>query len=75
MIPSNIIIIPTYNEELNIGILLEILKSDFSDFFILVIDDSPNELTKKTFDNHKYSWKERDHHILLLSYWRYCVLI
>ena len=53
MIPSNIIIIPTYNEELNIGILLEILKSDFSDFFILVIDDSPNELTKKTFDNHK----------------------
>jgi len=49
----NIIIIPTYNEELNLGNLLEKLKSNFSDFFLLVIDDSPNDLTQKIFENHK----------------------
>ena len=50
---KNIIIIPTYNEELNLGLLLEKLKSVFSGFSILVIDDSPNDLTKKNFENHK----------------------
>tara|TARA_Y100000590_G_C15737873_1_gene1019229 strand:- start:3922 stop:4629 length:708 start_codon:yes stop_codon:yes gene_type:complete len=49
----NIIIIPTYNEELNLGDLLEKLKSLFSDFFLLVVDDSPNNLTQKIFENHK----------------------
>ena len=49
----NIIIIPTYNEELNLGNLLEKLKSAFPDFFLLIIDDSPNNLTKKMFENHK----------------------
>ena len=43
----NIIIIPTYNEELNLGNLLEKLKGAFPDFFLLIIDDSPNNLTKK----------------------------
>ena len=48
-----LIIIPTYNEELNLGDLLEKLKSLFSDFFLLVVDDSPNNLTQKIFENHK----------------------
>ena len=49
----NIIIIPTYNEELNLGNLLEKLKNYFPDFFLLIIDDSPNDLTKKMFEQHK----------------------
>ena len=49
----NIIIIPTYNEELNLGNLLEKLKNYFPDFFLLIIDDSSNDLTKKMFEQHK----------------------
>ena len=50
---SHIIILPTYNEELNIGDILKKLRNEFSDFFILVVDDSPNDLTKKEFEKYK----------------------
>ena len=50
---SHIIILPTYNEELNIGNILEKLKKEFSEFFILVVDDSSNDLTKKEFEKYK----------------------
>ena len=50
---KNIIIIPTYNEELNLGNLMKKLKEIFPDFFILVIDDSPNDLTRQTFESYK----------------------
>ena len=38
---SKIIILPAYNEDSNIGEMMEILKSDFPDFRVLIIDDSP----------------------------------
>ena len=50
---SHIIILPSYNEELNIGNILEKLKKEFSEFFILVVDDSSNDLTKKEFEKYK----------------------
>lgn len=51
---SKIIILPTYNEEENLKKLIEIFKRDYSDFYLLIIDDSPNDLTKKIFDQCKY---------------------
>tara|TARA_B100000029_G_C17320839_1_gene868029 strand:- start:163 stop:876 length:714 start_codon:yes stop_codon:yes gene_type:complete len=51
---SKIIILPTYNEEDNLEKLIEIFKRDFPDFFLLVVDDSPNNLTKETFDKSNY---------------------
>ena len=50
---SHIIILPTYNEELNIGNILKKLRNEFSDFFILVVDDSQNDLTRKEFERYK----------------------
>jgi len=50
---NHIIILPSYNEELNIGNMLENLRKEFSNFFILVIDDSSNDLTKKEFEKYK----------------------
>ena len=62
---KNIIVIPTYNEELNLGNLMKKLKEIFPDFFILVIDDSPNDLTRQTFESYKNdkeqgNWQELD---------------
>ena len=51
---SKIIILPTYNEEDNLEKLIKIFKDDFPDFFLLVVDDSPNDLTKKIFDKCNY---------------------
>ena len=50
---NNIIIIPTYNEELNLGNLLRKIRKIFPSFFILILDDSPNDFTKNVFENHK----------------------
>ena len=52
---NKIIIIPTYNEELNLDNLLRKIKKIFPNFFILVVDDSPNDFTKNVFENHKNS--------------------
>ena len=52
---NKIIIIPTYNEELNLDNLLRKIKKIFPNFFILVVDDSPNDFTKNVFENYKNS--------------------
>ena len=51
---SKIIILPAYNEDSNIGEMMEILKSDFPDFRVLIIDDSPNDLTKNMYTKNEY---------------------
>lgn len=51
---SKIIILPAYNEDSNIGEMMEILKNDFPDFRVLIIDDSPNDLTKNMYIKNEY---------------------
>jgi|TARA_B110000881_G_C18493169_1_gene472890 dolichol-phosphate mannosyltransferase len=51
---DTIIIIPTYKEELNIGLLIEKIKNDYPDIFILVVDDSPDGLTKLAVEQVDY---------------------
>ncbi len=52
---NTIIIIPVYNEELNIRNLIINLKKNYKDIFILVIDDSKNYLTVNEFKKINYS--------------------
>ena len=51
---SKIIILPAYNEDSNLDEMLDILKKYFPDFFVLIIDDSPNNLTKNKFIKNEY---------------------
>ena len=51
---KTIIIIPTYKEELNIGLLIEKIKNDYPDIFILVVDDSPDKLTQLAVEQINY---------------------
>ena len=48
------IIIPTYNEEENIGKLVESIKSFVPNSEIFVVDDSINDLSKRTLENKSF---------------------
>ena len=48
------VIIPTYNEEENIGKLVESIKSFVPNSEIFVVDDSINEDTKKILENKSF---------------------
>ena len=48
------VIIPTYNEEENIGKLVESIKSCVPNSEIFVVDDSSNDLTKKILENKSF---------------------
>ena len=51
---NTIIIIPAYNEELNIRNLIIKLKEKYKDIFVLVVDDSLNNLTSEEFKKTNY---------------------
>jgi len=51
---SKIIVLPTYNEEENLGKVLETLKNNYPEFFLLVVDDSDNDLTENLFNKFNY---------------------
>ena len=48
------VIIPTYNEEENIGKLVESIKFFVPNSEIFVVDDSINDSTKKIFENKSF---------------------
>ena len=48
------IIIPTYNEEENIGKLVESIKSFVPNSEIFVVDDSINDFTKRILENKSF---------------------
>ena len=51
---NTIIIIPAYNEELNIRNLIIRLKEKYKDIFVLVVDDSLSNLTLEEFKKTNY---------------------
>ena len=51
---KTVVIIPAFNEELNIKNLILSLAKSYKDIFILVLDDSKNKLTFNEFHKAKY---------------------